>query len=60
MGFHADHKTPECRLVSEKLDLEWSPEQIAAHLRSVYPERRAWHLCTETIYQALYLPARAP
>ncbi len=44
--------------MSDKLGLEWSPEQIAAHLRSGYPERRSWHVRAETIYQALYLPAR--
>jgi IS30 family transposase len=40
--------------VQDKLELEWSPEQIAAWLRGTYPERTAWHLCHETIYQALY------
>ena len=37
-----------------KLELEWSPEQIAAWLRQVYPARPGWHVCHETIYQALY------
>lgn len=46
------------RVVSEKLGLEWSPEQISVHLREIFPGRRSWHLCPETIYQALYLPAR--
>ena len=46
------------RLVSEKLELEWSPEQIAAHMRTAYPESRSWHVRAEAIYQALYLPAR--
>jgi transposase, IS30 family len=41
-------------LVQAKLELEWSPEQIAAWLRRDYPARRAWHLCHETIYQAVY------
>jgi transposase, IS30 family len=40
--------------VQAKLELEWSPEQIAAHLRRAYPDRPAWHVCHETIYQALY------
>jgi transposase, IS30 family len=40
--------------VQAKLELEWSPEQIAAHLRRAYPGRPAWHVCHETIYQALY------
>jgi len=40
--------------VQAKLELEWSPEQIASHLRRTYPDRPAWHVCHETIYQALY------
>ncbi len=44
--------------VSEKLDLEWSPEQIATHLRDTFPQRPSWHICPETIYQALYVPGR--
>ena len=40
--------------VQAKLELEWSPEQIASHLRRAYPDRPAWHVCHETIYQALY------
>jgi transposase, IS30 family len=45
-------------VVQEKLELEWSPEQIAGHLRSAFPDRPAWHVCHETIYQALYRGAR--
>jgi len=41
-------------VVQAKLELEWSPEQIAAWLPQIYPERRAWHVCHETIYQAVY------
>ena len=40
--------------VQAKLELEWGPEQIAAHLRRAYPDRPAWHVCHETTYQALY------
>jgi IS30 family transposase len=40
--------------VQAKLEREWSPEQIAAHLRSAWPDRPSWHVCHETIYQALY------
>ena len=48
-------RDPELRdLVQEKLRLEWSPEQMAGWLRVTYPERTNWHLCHETIYQALY------
>ena len=52
-------REPELRaVVQEKLELEWSPEQIAAHLRVAYPGRPSWHLCHESIYQALYRGAR--
>lgn len=40
--------------VQAKLRLEWSPEQIAAWLRAEFPDRPRWHICHETIYQALY------
>jgi IS30 family transposase len=45
-------------LVQAKLELEWSPEQIAAWLRQTHPDRPGWHVCHETIYQALYLGGR--
>ncbi|MFF3062829.1 IS30 family transposase [Streptomyces sp. NPDC057909] len=40
--------------VQDKLNLEWSPEQIAAHLRVLWPEQPERHLCHETIYRSLY------
>ena len=42
------------QVVQDKLELEWSPEQIAVHLRAAHPDRPSWHVCHETIYQALY------
>lgn len=34
-------RDPELRqLVQSKLELEWSPEQIATHLRAAHPDRR--------------------
>jgi IS30 family transposase len=45
-------------LVQAKLELEWSPEQIAAWLRQAHPDQPGWHICHETIYQALYLGGR--
>jgi IS30 family transposase len=44
--------------VQSKLEDEWSPEQIAAHLRLAFPDEPSRHLCHETIYQALYRGAR--
>jgi IS30 family transposase len=50
---------PELReAVQRKLKLEWCPEQIAAWLRTEYPSRPRWHVCHETIYQALYNGAK--
>ena len=40
--------------VQGKLLLEWSPQQIAAWLRLEFPDKPTWHVCHETIYQALY------
>ncbi len=45
-------------VVQDKLELEWSPEQISAWLRLEHADRRDWHLCHETIYQSVYNPAR--
>ncbi|MFE5699606.1 IS30 family transposase [Rhodococcus koreensis] len=45
--------------VQEKLELEWSPEQIAAWLRAEYLDRPGWRVCHETIYQALYNSGRS-
>ena len=48
-------RLPELRsAVQAKLELQWSPEQIAAWLRLAYPARPEWHVCHETIYQGLY------
>lgn len=50
---------PELRAeVQAKLDLEWSPEQIAAHLRALWPDQPERHLCHESIYRALYQGAK--
>jgi transposase, IS30 family len=47
--------------VQDKLEVEWSPEQIAAHLRMAFPDKPSWHLCHETIYPgALPRPPRWP
>ncbi|MFJ4633792.1 IS30 family transposase [Streptomyces sp. NPDC088847] len=44
--------------VQSKLNMEWSPEQIAAHLRTRWPDRPERRLCHETIYRALYQGAK--
>ena len=45
-------------MVQDKLELEWSPEQISGWLRQEHPDESGWHVCHETIYQAVYNPAR--
>lgn len=42
------------RVVAEKLALKWSPAQISRWLRRRWPRRIAWHVCHETIYEAVY------
>lgn len=37
-------------LVQERLEQDWSPEQIAAYLRAAFSDEPQWHLCHETIY----------
>lgn len=41
-------------VVQGKLEQQWSPQQIAGWLRTVFPDRPDWHVCHETIYQAIY------
>lgn len=45
-------------VVQEKFELEWSPEQISTWIRSTFAEQPCWHVCHETIYQALYNGSR--
>jgi IS30 family transposase len=41
-------------VVAGKLAQHWSPAQISRWLRRRYRRRRDWHVCTETIYEAVY------
>jgi IS30 family transposase len=45
-------------VVRDLLVLRWSPQQIAAHLRTLHPDRPEMHVSHETIYQAIYYQAR--
>jgi IS30 family transposase len=40
--------------VAAKLDRRWSPAQISRWLRRRYPRRPGWHVCAETIYEAVF------
>jgi IS30 family transposase len=44
--------------VATKLDLKWSPEQIAGWLKRAYPEDETRRVSHETIYRSLYVQAR--
>lgn len=46
------------RLVTAKLRLNWSPEQIAGWLKRAYPGEEAYHVSHETIYRSLFVQAR--
>jgi IS30 family transposase len=41
-------------VVARKLELQWSPALISRWLRRRWPRRRSWHICAETIYEAVY------
>jgi transposase, IS30 family len=46
------------RVIEEKLEQRWSPQQIAQHLRRVYPHDEGMRASHETIYQSLFVQAR--
>lgn len=63
----AAHRPKPCKLaerprlrtlVAAKLRADWSPEQIAAWLKTTYPDDPTMRVSPETIYKTLYLQAR--
>ena len=46
------------RIVAEKLQLEWSPRQIAGWLEVHYPNDETYQVSHETIYLTLFIQAR--
>jgi IS30 family transposase len=46
------------RIVAEKLQLEWSPRQIAGWLKYHYPDEETYQVSHETIYLTLFIQAR--
>ena len=46
------------RVVASKLQLAWSPEQIAGWLKQTYPNDECYQVSHETIYQSLFIQAR--
>jgi IS30 family transposase len=49
---------PLRRLVAERLEQNWSPEQIAGWLKRTYPDDEAYRVSHETIYRSLFVQAR--
>jgi IS30 family transposase len=61
------HRPKQCKLVenralartvSDKLRLQWSPEQIAGWLKHTYPRDESCQVSHETIYRSLFIQAR--
>jgi IS30 family transposase len=46
------------RIVAQKLQLEWAPEQIAGWLKHTYPDDESNQVSHETIYRSLFIQAR--
>lgn len=46
------------RIVANKLQLEWSPEQVAGWLKQTYPTNECYQVSHETIYRSLFIQAR--
>jgi IS30 family transposase len=47
-----------CRCVAEKLELQWSPEQISRWLVRQFPRDESMRVSHETIYRTLFVQAR--
>ena len=46
------------RAVARKLQLEWSPQQIAGWLKNAHPGDESYYVSHETIYRSLFIQAR--
>ena len=46
------------RMVARKLQLQWSPQQIAGWLKREYSSNEDYHVSHETIYKTLFIQAR--
>ncbi len=46
------------RVITEKLQCEWSPQQIAGWLKRQYPDEVHYRVSHETIYKSLFIQAR--
>lgn len=46
------------KVVAAKLQLEWSPQQVAGWLKRTRPDSEGFHVSHETIYRTLFIQAR--
>ncbi|MEW7354109.1 IS30-like element IS30 family transposase [Escherichia coli] len=53
-----DKNLPLRKLVLEKLEMKWSPEQISGWLRRTKPRQKTLRISPETIYKTLYFRSR--
>lgn len=47
-----------CDIISEKLSIKWSPEQISGYLKRTYPTDTTMHISHESIYKTLFIQSR--
>lgn len=47
-----------CKIVSEKLSLQWSPEQISGWLKNEHSNDEKMQISHETIYRSLFIQSR--
>jgi IS30 family transposase len=57
-AFHLAVNKPLQKIVAQKLDAYWLPQQIAGWLRVEYLDTRAMRVSHETIYKSLFIQAR--
>ena len=46
------------RLISQKLQRQWSPEQVTGWLKRQFPDNKDYHVSHETIYKSLFIQTR--
>ena len=46
------------QIVADKLQLQWSPEQISGWLKRTYPDDTSYQVSHETIYRTLFIQTR--
>ena len=46
------------QIVAQRLQMQWSPEQIAGWLQRTYPDKPSYQVSHETIYRSLFIQAR--